>query len=131
MEKEVFQEKFQDVKGIKKVYEIYPDFSFWCVFYHIVSMQLETVENKEEKRIEKNVILTLDNMDHSIQGKFIFYDVSLFYMAGLDTLSGFEIDKNEDGTFKHGNNFLVVDYANNALSFYCKAVEVLKVEKIG
>lgn len=122
-------EKYEEIKGIEKLYQAEPEFSFWGIFHHIVFLQAEIAQNKETGELEKIVILELENIDHSIRVKLSFAGVSLFYMAGLEAVDGFDIDNNPDYEFDPEKKFMIIDYASNAISFYCREIEVLEAEK--
>lgn len=114
---------------MEKMYEAIPEFSFWGVFYHIMFLQAEIIQNQNTGEAEKRVTLELENMDHSMKVKLLFEGVSLFYMAGLDSVGGFDIDINPDYEMDTEKRFLIIDYESNAISFYCREIEVLKAEK--
>ena len=123
------EERFAEIKGMEKMYAAVPEFSFWGVFYHIMFLQAEIIQNQNTGEAEKRVILELENMDNSIRVKLLFEGVSLFYMAGLDSVGGFDIDKNPDYEMDKEKQFLIIDYESNAISFYCREIEVLDAER--
>ncbi len=123
------KEKYAEIRGMEKMYAAEPEFSFWGIFHHIMFLQAEIVQNKATSELEKSVILELENMDHTIRTKLLFEGVSLFYMAGLEAVDGFDIDDNPDYEFDPEKRYMVIDYANNAISFYCREIEVLEAEK--
>ena len=45
------EERFAEIKGMEKMYAAVPEFSFWGVFYHIMFLQAEIIQNQN---IEKN-----------------------------------------------------------------------------
>lgn len=123
------KERYAEIKGMEKIYEAEPEFSFWGIFHHILFLQAEIVQNRNTGELEKSVILELENMDHSIRVKLLFEGVSLFYMAGLEAVDGFDIDHNPDYEFDLEKKYMIIDYASNAISFYCREIEVLEAEK--
>ena len=86
-------------------------------------------DSKNTGALEKTVILELENMDHTLRTKLLFEGVSLFYMAGLESIDGFDIENNPDYEFDTEKKYMIIDYASNAISFYCRGIEVLEAEK--
>ncbi len=114
---------------MEKLYQAEPEFSFWGVFCHIMFLQAEVIHDKNTGALEKTVILELENMDHTLRTKLLFEGVSLFYMAGLESIDGFDIENNPDYEFDTEKKYMIIDYASNAISFYCRGIEVLEAEK--
>ena len=50
-------------------------------------------------------------------------------MAGLESIDGFDIENNPDYEFDTEKKYMIIDYASNAISFYCRGIEVLEAEK--
>jgi len=123
------KERYAEIKGMEKMYAAEPEFSFWGIFYHIIFLQAEVKSNEDTGELEKIVILELENMDRTMRAKILFEGVSLFYMAGLDSVGGFDIDKNPDYEFDTEKKFMIIDYESNAISFYCREIEVLEAER--
>lgn len=122
-------ENKKEIKGMEKLYQAEPEFSFWGVFCHIMFLQAEVIQDKNTGELEKTVILELENMDHTLRTKLLFEGVSLFYMAGLESIDGFDIEDNPDYEFDSEKKYMIIDYASNAISFYCRGIEVLEAEK--
>ena len=98
------KERYAEIRGMEKMYAAEPEFSFWGIFYHIIFLQAEVKSDENTGELEKTVILELENMDRTMRAKILFEGVSLFYMAGLDSVGGFDIDKERDVREEHGRD---------------------------
>ena len=49
------EERFAEIKGMEKMYAAVPEFSFWGVFYHIMFLQAEIIQNQNTGEAEKGL----------------------------------------------------------------------------
>ncbi|MEK4171385.1 hypothetical protein MHI22_07405 [Lysinibacillus sp. FSL L8-0312] len=82
--------------------------------------------------LEVSFLLELDNRKFILKMKF--NDVTTLDLLGFgnssNQITGFRINSLKDKGFELPNNYLVEDYENNIIKFYCASFEVLSLVQI-
>lgn len=98
-----------------KAFQYYEDYNH--TFDKVSFLEMAFLSESEERRFE----MTLK-----------FVNVSSLELNGFGSaynqLSGFHIEDLKESGFEKGHRYLVEDYENNLLNFYCESIEIVKAK---
>ena len=130
-----FNEKYKDIKGIEKLVEMDSCFS-WDNITHIKSIfyNVEYDNNYIPFSVLKLCLIYERNnkiFDINIEFKNIT-NLNLKKIGGLyNQIMGFEIiDKKNDG-YEKEQRFMINDYEDGIINFFCSEIKVISVLEIG
>lgn len=123
---------YNDVKGINKLFEIKPNFT-WHHINYIESFTYKIDFNDYGDKVSYLDIMFLIEEKDKIEKEILikFSEVSSFSIQNIggsyNQLIGFEIIDKKGHGWELDKRYFVRDYENGIINFYCKSIEIVSV----
>ena len=126
---------YNDVKGINKLLDIKPDF-IWHHLNYIESLNYDINFNDIGDKVSYLDITFLIEEKNKIRNKVLikFSEVNNFEVKNIggsyNQIMGFEIIDQKGNGWELDKRYLIRDYENGIVKFYCKSIEIVSVTEM-
>lgn len=126
---------YNDIKGINKILDIEPNF-IWHHLNYIESLNYNIDFNNGGEKVSYLDIMFLIEEKDKIRNKILirFSEVNDFSVHNIggsyNQISGFDIVDQKGNGWEIDKRYLIRDYENGIIKFYCKLIEIVSVTVI-